>query len=191
MPHLAAGNDALLSQNSDYLYLRALAGASGREGIQLLLADIGRRISSHSLDKSTWYAVRMLEGVVGTGLTNRSLQNQKLVNDFPDLRAAAAGLLAHVGSTASRAALLDAVNAETDGVALAAEIGALGAIASDGDGSALRAIVRAFTRRAGLSPDNRLASAVVGAIGRIAVYEGTLGESVRRHGPAGDLPRQL
>lgn len=172
----AADNDALLARNTDYLYLKALSGAPGREGIQLLLADIGRRISSRSLDKSTWYAVRMLENVVGTGLANRSLQNQKLVNDFPDLRAAAAGLLARVGSTASRAALLDAVNAETDGVALAAEIGALGAIASDGDGAALRAIVRAFTSRAGLPPDSRLASAVVDSIGRIAFYEGTLGE---------------
>jgi hypothetical protein len=170
-----ADNSTLLSQNSDYLYLRALVGSSGRDGIQLLLADIGRRISSRSLDKSTYYAVRMLEGVLGTGLTNRSLQNQKLVNDFPDLRAAAAGLLAHVGTTASRAALLDAVNAEPDSVALAAEIDALGAIASDGDGNALRAIVRAFTRRAA-APDNRLAAAVVGAIGRISVYEGNLGE---------------
>ena len=169
-------NDALLAQNPDYLYLRALAGGSGREGIQLLLDDIGRRISSHSLEKSTYYAVRMLESVVGTGLTNRSLQNQKLVNDFPDLRAAAAGLLARVGSIASRAALLDAVNAESDGVALAAEIGALGAIASDGDGAVLRAVVHAFIRRAGLAPDNRLASAVAGAIGRIALYEGTLSE---------------
>jgi outer membrane protein assembly factor BamB len=169
-------NSALLAQNSDYLYLTALAGASGREGIQLLLADIGRRISSRALDKSTYYAVRMLEGVVGTGLTNRSLQNQKLINDFPDLRAAAAGLLARVGSTASRAALLDAVNAETDGVALAAEIDALGAIASDGDGAALRAIVRAFTRRAGLPPDNRVASALVSAVGRIALYSGSFGE---------------
>jgi hypothetical protein len=118
----------------------------------------------------------MLEGVAGTGLANRSLQNQKLVNDFPDLRAAAAGLLGRVGSTASRAALLDAVNAETDGVALAAEIGALGAIASDGDGAPLRAIVRAFNRRAGQRPDNGVASAVVNAVGRIALYSGSFGE---------------
>jgi outer membrane protein assembly factor BamB len=172
----AADNDALLALNPDYLYLKALSGTPGREGIQLVLADIGRRISSRSLDKSTWYAVRMLENVVGTGLANRSLLNQKVVNDFPDLRAAAAGLLARVGSTASRAALLDAVNAEVDGVALAAEIGALGAIASDGDGAALRAIVRAFTSRAGLPPDSRLASAVADSIGRIAVYTGALGE---------------
>jgi outer membrane protein assembly factor BamB len=170
------GNDTLLSQNPDYLYLRSLEGASGREGIQLLLADIGGRVSSRSLEKSTYYVVRMLEGVVGMGIINRSLQNQKLINDFPDLRAAAAGLLARIGSTASRTALLAAVNAETDSAALAAEIRALGAIASDGDGSAQRTITRAFTRRAGLPPDNRLATAVVGALGRIGVYEGTAGE---------------
>ena len=37
----AADNDALLAQNPDYLYLQALSSAPGRDGIQLLLADIG------------------------------------------------------------------------------------------------------------------------------------------------------
>jgi hypothetical protein len=172
----AADNGALLALNPDYLYLQALTSVSGREGIELLLSDIGGRITSRSLDKSTWYTVRMLENVVGTGLVTRVLQNQRLVNDFPDLRARAAALLGRVGSIASRSALLDAVGAETDGVALAAEIRALGAIASDGDGRSLREIVRAFARRAGLPPDSRLASAVVDSIGRIAIYAGTLGE---------------
>ncbi len=171
-----AGNGDLLALNPDYLYLQALTSVAGREGIQLLLADIGGRISSHSLGKSTWYAVRMLEDAVGAGLATRIRQNKRLVNDFPDLRARAAALLARVGSVASRDALLDAVDAESDGVALAAEIRALGAIASDGDGRSLRAIVRAFNRGAGLSPDNRLASAVADSIGRIGVYAGTLGE---------------
>ncbi|MGA2642245.1 MAG: PQQ-binding-like beta-propeller repeat protein, partial [Spirochaetia bacterium] len=172
----AADNGALLALNPDYLYLQALTSVPGREGIQLLLADIGGRISSRSLDKSTWYAVRMLENIVGTGLATRVRQNQKLINDFPDLRARAAALLGRVGSIASRSALLDAVDAETDGAALAAEIRALGAIASDGDGGSLRTIVRAFTRRAGLPSDNRLEAAVADSIGHIAVYAGALGD---------------
>ncbi len=172
-----ADNGALLAHNPDFLYLQALTSVPGRDGIELLLADISGRITSHSLDKSTWYVVRMLENVVGTGLVTQVRQNQRLINDFPDLRARAAALLGRVGSIASRAALQGAVDAETDGVALAAEIRALGAIASDGDGRSTRAIVRAFTRRAALPPDNRLAAAVADSIGRVAVYEGTLGES--------------
>lgn len=118
----------------------------------------------------------MLENIAGLGLVVQSRLNQKLVNDFPDLRAEAADLLGRVGSTSSRYALVRAVRAETDGVALAAEIRALGAIASDGDGSSVSAILQAFARRAALPPDSRLASAVVGAVARIAVYEGTVAE---------------
>jgi hypothetical protein len=172
----AAGNGGLLDLNPDYLYLQGLSGAAGRDGTQLLLTELGTRIADRTLGKSTWYAVRMLEGVVGQGLLTQVRQNQKLINDFPDLRASAAGLLARVGSTASRAALLDAVNAEPDGVALAAEIRALGAIASDGDGASARTVARAWTRRAAFSADPRLAAAVVDALGRITAYEGGLGE---------------
>ena len=139
----------------------------------LFLSDVGSRVASHSLGKSTWYAVRMLENVTGLGLITQSRLDQRLVNDFPDLRAEAAGLLGRVGSTSSRDTLVRAVGAETDGVALAAEIRALGAIASDGDGASLGAILQAFTRRASLPPDSRLASAVVDAVARIAAYEGT------------------
>jgi len=103
-------------------------------------------------------------------------QNQKLVNDFPDLRAQAAGLLAQVGSAASRFALLRVVASEQDPVALAAEVRALGAISSDGDGASLRAAVRAFTGRSSLGADDRLAGALVDAVGHIAAYEGGISE---------------
>ena len=155
---------------------RACWALPAARGSGSVLADVGGRVASRSLGKSTWYTVRMLENVAGLGLVVQSRLNQKLVNDFPDLRAEAAGLLGRVGSTSSRDALLRAVRAETDGVALAAEIRALGAIASDGDGASLRAILQAFTRRAALPPDSRLAAAVVDAVARIAVYEGTIAE---------------
>ena len=169
-------NDALLNEIPDYLYLQGLLGDSGREGIRLFLSDVGSRVASRSLGKTTWYTVRMLENAAGLGLVSQVRLNQKLINDFPDFRAEAAGLLGRVGSTSSRTALLRSLGAETDGVALAAEIRALGAIASDADGASLRAILRAFTPRASPAPDSRLASAVVDAIARITVYEGGIAE---------------
>jgi hypothetical protein len=171
-----AGNGALLDANPDYLYLQSLMSAPGRDGIRLFLSDVGGRVASRSLGKSTWYTVRMLENVAGFGLVSQARLNQKLVNDFPDLRAEAAGLLGRVGSAGSRDALVRAVGAETDSVALAAEIRALGAIASDGDGGSLRAILKAFTLRASQPPDSRLASAVVESVSRIAAYEGAIAE---------------
>jgi outer membrane protein assembly factor BamB len=170
-------NAGLLAQDPDYLYLQGIGAEGGRDGIQVLLTEIGRRIADKALGKSTWYAVRMLEQIAGSGVLQQVRENQRLVNDFPDLRAAACVLLARVGTTGSRDVLLSIVNAETDGVALAAEVRALGAIASDGDGASERAIARAFTRTTAFSSDNRLAAAVVDSLGRISIYEGALMET--------------
>ena len=174
---VSVDNRSLLEEDPDYLYLQGLLGAGGRDGVQLFLSEVRSRLASRTLGGSRWYAARDLEGVVGYGLLTQVRQNQKLVNDFPDLRAQAADLLARIGSTASRTALLRAVSAEPDPLALSAEVHALGALASDGDGASVRTIVRAFTHRPGGPPDNRLAAAVVGALGRIARYEGSLGDS--------------
>jgi hypothetical protein len=173
-----ADNTGLLAENPDYLYLQGIGASGGRDGMQIILSEIGRRIQEGSLGKSAWYAVHMLEQVAGAGVIQQARLNQRLINDFPDLRAAACSLLARVGTTASREALLDILGAETDPVALAAEVQALGAIASDGDGASERAIARAFNRRAAFAADNRLAAAVVDALGRISIYEGALAESM-------------
>ena len=171
-----AGAGSLLEENPDYLYLQGLLGTGGRDGVQLVLSELAGRVSSGSLGKSRWYAARLLEYVVGFGLVTQVRQNQKLINDFPDLRAQAAGLLGMVGSASSRVALLRAAAAERDPVALAAEVRAVGAISSDGDGASLRGVVRAFTARSSLGPDGRLADALVDAVGHIAAYEGGISE---------------
>jgi len=171
-----AGAGSRLEENPDYLYLQGLLGTGGRDGVQLVLSELAGRLSSGTLGKSRWYAARLLEYIVGFGLVTQVRQNQKLVNDFPDLRAQAAALLGRVGSASSRIALLRAAAAERDPVALAAEVRAVGAISSDGDGASLRAVVRAFTARASLGPDDRLADAMVDAVGHIAAYEGGISE---------------
>jgi len=171
-----SGAGSLLQENPDFLYLQGLLDTPGRDGVQLVLSELQNRVATDTLGKSRWYAARMLEYIVGLGLVTQVRQNQKLVNDFPDLRAQAAGLLARVGSASSRFALLRAAASERDGVALAAEVQAVGAISSDGDGASLRAIVRAFTSRSSVAPDARLAAAVVDAVGRIAAYEGGISD---------------
>ncbi len=172
-----SGNDALLSQNPDYLYLQGIGEGGDRDSLQLVLREIAARVNGGSLGKSRWYVTRMLESITGSGIIVQVRENQRLINDFPDLRAAAAALLGRIGSVASRSTLLRVADAETDTVALAAEIRALGTIASDGDGASARAIAHAFTRTAAFGPDGRVAAAAVDALGRIAVYEGSLRET--------------
>ncbi len=164
------GIEAALNASSDYLYLQTLAGSGSHEQDLLFLADVRSRISQGTLGKSTWYVVRLLEQLAGTGLISPVYQNQKVINDFPDLRAEAAELLGMVGSAGSRWALIRVLGAESDSLALSVEIKALGALSVDADGASVRAITAAFARAEGLPPDNRLAAAAAGALDGIAAF---------------------
>ena len=128
------GVDAALNANPDYLYLESLAGSGGHDPALLFLSEVRSRLEAGSLGKSTWYVVRILEQLAGTGLIDPIYRNQKVINDFPDLRAQAASLLGAVGSAGSRWALMRVAAAETDNYALSEEIRALGSLAFDGDG---------------------------------------------------------
>lgn len=170
------GVEAVLNANPDYLYLHTLAAFGSREQTLMFLKEVQSRISGGSAGKSTWYVVRLLEQLVGTGIITPVYQSQKVINDYPDVRAQAASMLGAIGSAGSRWALLRVVRAEPDGVALSQEIEALGELGSDPDGASARAISLAFSRTGTSPPDNRLAAAVVEALGRITAYSGAVSD---------------
>jgi outer membrane protein assembly factor BamB len=170
------GNEALLNAIPDYLYLQSLAAVDNRDILLFLLAKIRERIDDHSLGKSTWYVVRLLEQFSGEGLLNPVYRNMRVINSFPDVRSEAARLLGLVGSTRSRQALIQVIGNEYDPIALSAEIGALGFLASDSDGSSSRAIAAALSRAGMSPPDDRIAAAVLDALDHISAYEGGTGE---------------
>ena len=189
------GNEALLDAIPDYLYLQSLAGVDNRDMILLLLAKIRDRIDDHSVGKSTWYVVRLLEQFSGEGLLNPVYRNMKVINSFPDVRTEAARLLGLVGSTRSRHALIQVIASEYDPVALSAEIEALGFLASDSDGASSRAVAAALSRAGMSPPDYRIADAVLGALERIGAYEGGAGDPAAVAAvlaiSAGDFPQQI
>lgn len=189
------GNEALLSTIPDYLYLQSLAAVDNRDILLLLLAGIRERIEDHSIGKSTWYVVRLLEQFSGEGLLNPVYRNMRVINNFPDVRTEAARLLGLVGSTRSRQALIQVIGNEYDPIALSAEIEALGSLASDSDGSSSRAVAAALSRAGMSPPDDRIAAAALDALERIDAYEGGTGEpaavaalfAIYR----GDFPQQI
>ena len=189
------GNEALLNAIPDFLYLQSLAAVDNRDMILSLLAKIRDRIDDHSIGKSTWYVVRLLEQLSAEGLLNPIYRNMKVINSFPEARSEAARLLGLVGSTRSRHALIQVIANEYDSVALSSEIEALGFLASDSDGASSRAISAALSR-AGMSPPNyRIANAVLDALERISAYEGGAGEPSATAAilalSGGDFPQQI
>ncbi len=172
----AGGVEAALRANPDYLYLESFADSASREQIRTFLSEVRSRIARDTLGKSTWYVVRLLEKLAGSGLLDPSYTYQKVMNNFPDVRAEAASLLGEIGSAGSRWTLIHVVEAETDPYALSQEITALGELSFDGDGASVRAITAAFTRAGTSPPDNRLAAATVDALGRIAAATGAVSQ---------------
>jgi hypothetical protein len=170
------GNEELLNSVPDFLYLQSLAAVDSRDIIMLLLAKIRERIDTQTIGKSAWYVVRLLEHFTGEGLLNPVYRNMRVINNFPDVRAEAALLLGRVGSTSSRHVLIHVMGNENDTFSLAAQIGALGSLASDSDGSSSRAIAAAFSREGMSPPDERMAAATLDALDRISAYEGGMGE---------------
>jgi outer membrane protein assembly factor BamB len=169
-------NEALLSMIPDYLYLQSLTAVGNRDTLMLLLLEIRKRIETHTIGKSTWYVVRLLERFSGEGVLNPVYRNKRVINDYPEVRAEAADLLGMIGSTSSRHVLVQGIGTEMDTFALAAEIAALGSLASDSDGSSSRAIAGAVSLAGMFPPDFRVAAAAVDALDRIAAYEGGMEE---------------
>jgi len=168
--------EAALRENPDYLYLESLADSAVREQVSQFLSEVRVRVDRQSLGKSTWYIVRLLEKLAGTGLIDVDYRNQKVINDFPDLRAEAAAALGEIGSAASRWTLIHVVQAEQDPYALSAEITALGRLGFDGDGSSVRTITGAFVRAGASPPNYRVAAATVEALNGIAASSGSMSQ---------------
>jgi len=166
----------------DYLALRAQEDPTSRYALSSLLAEIQSRMVSGGLGKSTWYVRRLLERIVGVGVLDPVIEGNSVVNDFPDVRAEAAGLLGRVGSLSARNALIRVLNEESDPVAASQEILALGRIGSDGDGRATRGIAFALTRlEAGSGRgEARMAMAAIHAVAAISHYEGEVPDSAGR-----------
>ena len=162
------------SANSYDLYLESLFALQTREAFTRILDDVRRRVEKRSLGRDVWFVVPILGRIAQAGIIDPVYENNRLINDFPDLRARAALLLGSLGTLQSSDLLIRLLGRESDNVALAAEIDALGRLGSDPDGAAVRAIAAAFARATGSAPNSRIAAAVVTAFQGISKYEGGL-----------------
>lgn len=156
------------------LYLEGLLARDTQESLSRALAEVKKRFIQGTLESSTDRVVPFLERIAGSGTLYATIENNRVTNDYPLLRAEAADLLGYLGTLGTRDLLIRIIGGESDPFALAAEIRALGRLGSDPGGGTLRAIVKGFVRSEAVSANEQVADAAVVAIGRIAAYEGEL-----------------
>ncbi len=159
------------------LYLESLFSLGTRDAFTRILSEVRERARRGSLGREVGCVVPVLEGIAKAGILAPVYEDNRIRNDFPDLRAQAGLLLGSLGTLHSRGILIRLVARESDELALAAEIEALGLLGSDADGAAEREIAAAYARFTRFAADGRIAAAVVGAFQGISRYEGRLSAS--------------
>jgi len=100
------------------------------------------------------------------GSTRMEYENNRLVNDYPEVRRATCILLAKIGGEQSRGALVNVLVNDKNSVVKAEALKSLAVIKDNQKGEALRAIV--YMYRTTYSPDSNLVMGVIEAISSIA-----------------------
>ena len=160
----------------DFILFSSLAASPSFERKEAVIAEFEARLGREAFGKAVDYASVLLREIVDSEV----LSGRRWTKTLPlDLRLRAIRLLGLLGSGEDRFYLIDCLKKETDEVALAETVDALGELRSDPDGRVRQALGFLASRE---SLSSQLAEAAVGALEKIRAYQG---------GPAGPEEGQL
>lgn len=100
------------------------------------------------------------------GSGRQEYENNRMINDYPDVRRGACVVLGMVGGDDARTALINVLANDKNSTVKAEALLALGKIKDNSNGEALRAIV--YTYRTMYKPDNNFVMAVIQAVREMA-----------------------
>lgn len=100
------------------------------------------------------------------GSTRKEFENNRLVNDNPDVRRKSVQILAKIGGAQARDALINILTNDQNPTVKAEACNALGSVKDNENGEALRALV--YVYRATYKPDPNLVFAIINSVKQIA-----------------------
>jgi outer membrane protein assembly factor BamB len=158
----------------EFVYLEHLVGDRSRESKLMAAAIMEDQILVNESIQP--YLSVLLASLASEGTVRTELELGRVLNDFPEIRRAAAELLGQVGTLQSGDLLIRLLTYEYDSAVQRAMIRALGALMSDRTGMATAAISTAVLSdlRGGREPDSRMALEVLRSIAAIHKYNGEM-----------------
>ncbi len=142
------------------------AKAHGREGKLIVLDSILKDISDKNYTKDDVKLVELVSFLAQEGSTRQEYENNRLVNDYPDVRRNACIVLAKIGGEQARDALLEVLHQDQSFVVKAEACNSLALLKDDPTGQILRTIV--YTYRSTYKPDQNFVIAIINAIKTIS-----------------------
>ncbi|MDR1389258.1 MAG: HEAT repeat domain-containing protein [Treponema sp.] len=146
--------ESYLQESVDNMIIREQSRAESREMKNLALDYIGDAIQSGNTSDEIRQSLEYLglEGVL-----NRTNENGRIINNFPDVRWRAAEYLGELGTPEARDSLIKMVYYDTEPAVLTSAVEALAKIGYDPDGRAVETITWIVRKFDNTNPDNRLA----------------------------------
>ena len=111
-----------------------------------------------------------LNSLAGEGIVNPNRENGRLINNYPDIRAKAADLLAQIPTEESKATLVKIVLGDTEPMVITSAIRSLGVIGLNSDDDVVSTIAWTEKRFASLNPTSSMAYEVLNAYEKLLPY---------------------
>ena len=103
------------------------------------------------------------------GSTRQEYENNRLINDFPDIRRKSVQVLAKIGGNTARDALINILHTDQNPAVKAEACNALAKVKDNKDGKALNALV--YVYRSTYRPDPYLIQSIITAVKQIATVD--------------------
>jgi len=157
--------ESYLQESVENMIIREQSRAESRESKMIALTYISEAIDRGNKGEEVRQALEYmgLEGVL-----NRGRENNRLLNNFPDIRREAARYLGKMGTPEAKEILLKIVYYDNEPMVLQEAIKSLGDIGIDDDGKTLNIIAWIFQKFDNTNPDNLLALSVIETIEKLS-----------------------
>ncbi|MCQ2593980.1 MAG: HEAT repeat domain-containing protein [Treponemataceae bacterium] len=111
-----------------------------------------------------------LNSLAGEGIANPNRENGRLINNYPDIRAKAADLLAQIPTEESKATLVKIVLGDNEPMVITSAIRSLGVIGLNSEDDVVSTIAWTEKRFAALNPTSSMAYEVLNAYEKLLPY---------------------
>jgi len=160
-----------LQETIELMIIRETARSTTREQKLISLEYIGELIDRGNRNDEIR---QTLEFLATEGTRTQIRENNRLINNFPDVRRRAAIQLGRFGTEEATNALIDVIQLENEPMVIQEAIKSLGDIGINNNNETIRTIVFVVDRLTHVNPDNLVALATIDTFERIAESDGSL-----------------
>jgi HEAT repeat protein len=157
--------ESYLQESIELMIIRETARSTSREQKLIALEYIGDAINRGNTSDDIR---QTLEYLSREGRRSIARENNRIVNNFPDVRRQSARFLGQLATEEARLSLLEILQFENEPMVIQEAIKSLGDIGTNEDNQTVAHIAWVMARFDNLNPDNLMALATIDAFERIA-----------------------